>query len=137
MVNRPWRAVLYIQNFERRYFTIVSILERTGKPPLDYTDKQWQCDFEILKSKISQSPFSQMTVIPELPYSPDRTYHGKTQYQCYCDFINDILNNIRNGGIDYCFYIYQVAELLKYEHDDLQVRYLEKEKCFRLSLKIR
>lgn len=75
-----------------------------------------------------------MTVIPELPYSPDRTYHGKTQYQYYCDFINDILSNIRKGGIDYCFYIYQVAELLKYEYDKLQVRYLEKEKCFRLSL---
>ena len=131
-----WR-VLYIQKNERRYITIVSVLEKTGRPPLGYTDEQWQRDFDYLKSRIKQSSLTQMTVIPELPYSPGRTYHGKTQYQCYCDFINDILNNIRNGGIDYCFYIYQVAELLKFEHDDLQVRYLEKEKCFRLSLKIR
>lgn len=135
MANRSYGAVLYIQTFERRYFTIVSVLEKTGKQPSDYTNEQWQHDFELLKSKIKQSQFSQMTVIPELPYSPDRTYHGKTQYQYYCDFINDILSNIRKGGIDYCFYIYQVAELLKYEYDNLQVRYLEKEKCFRLSSK--
>lgn len=123
--------------FERRYFTIVSLLEKTGKPTSDYTNEQWKHDFELLKSRIKQSQFRQMTVIPESSYSPDRTYHGKTQYQCYCDFINDILSNIRKGEIDYCFYIYQIAELLKYERDDLQVRYLEKERCFRLSLKIR
>jgi hypothetical protein len=61
------------------------------------------------------------------------SYHGKTQYQQYCSFINNILRNIRRGEIDYCFYIYQVAELLKYE-ERLKVVWLQPEGCFRLSL---
>lgn len=32
------------------------------------------------------------------------------------------------------FYIYQIAELLKYEHDGLQAVWLEEERCFKLSL---
>ena len=63
------------------------------------------------------------------------SYCGKTQYQSYCSFINNMLKNIRHGEIDYCFYIYQVAELLKYEHERLQATWLNFEKCFRLSLK--
>lgn len=62
------------------------------------------------------------------------TYHGKTQYQCYCSFINSILSNLRSGGVDYCFYIYQISELLKYEHDRLQADWLQDEKCFELRL---
>lgn len=61
------------------------------------------------------------------------SYHGKAQYQQYCSFINNILRNIRRGEIDYCFYIYQVAELLKYE-ERLKVVWLQPEGCFRLSL---
>ena len=75
-----------------------------------------------------------MVVIPEDPVCNNKPYYGKSQYQYYCDFINDILSQIRKGKIDYCFYIYQIADLLKYEHDYLNATWLEKESCFRVSI---
>ena len=115
-------------------YKIVGVSEKTGSPPSGYTDEQWQRDFSVLKSLVKKSKFNQMTVIPENSNYKDEPYHGKSQYQYYCDFINDILSQIRKGKIDYCFYIYQIAELLKYEHDSLNAEWLEDERCFRLSL---
>lgn len=102
-------------------------------PPMDYTNSQWQFDFANLKSQIKQCSSSLMPSIKEASETIYQEYHGKTQYQRYCDFINSILKNIRCGHIDYCFYIYQVAELLKYEHSNLKVTWLETERCFRVS----
>lgn len=109
------------------------INEKTGRPPKDYTNSQWQQDFIHIRAVVQPSLFKKMKVIPETRNSID-TYHGKTQYQYYCDSINDILYNIRKGEPDYCYYIYQIAELLKYEYDRLQAVWLEKEHCFKLSL---
>ena len=33
----------------------------------------------------------------------------------YCNFINSILRNIRKFECDYCYHIYQVVELLRFE----------------------
>lgn len=109
------------------------INEKTGRPPKDYADSQWQQDLIRIRAVVQPSSFKKMRVIPE-PRNFVDTYHGKTQYQCYCDFINDVLNSIRRGKSDYCYYIYQIAELLKYEHDRLQAVWLEEERCFELSL---
>lgn len=106
----------------------------TRKPLEDYSDQQWQIDFLKIKESVTPSSLNQMTVIPE-PINYRGTYHGKTQYQYYCDFINDILLNIRNGEIDYCFFIYQISELLKYEHDRLYAEWLPEDRCFKLCLK--
>ena len=38
-----------------------------------------------------------------------------TQDGYYCNYINDVLRNIRNGERDYCYHIYQVTELIKFE----------------------
>ena len=43
-----------------------------------------------------------------------RTYYKK--------FISDISNNIKKGNIDYCYYDYQIKELLKYHPFNLQTR---------------
>lgn len=72
-----------------------------------------------------------MRVIRDSPFYG--SYHGKTQYQQYCSFINNILRAIRRGEIDYCFYIYQIQDLLKYE-ERLKAVWLQSEGCFRLSL---
>lgn len=103
-------------------------------PPIDYTDDQWQSDFIDLKSKIKQGSLKLMPTVREVSRTVYQEYHGKTQYQRYCDFINSVLKNIRDGHIDYCFYIYQISELLKYEHDNLKVVWLEAERCFRVFL---
>lgn len=104
------------------------------KIPMDYTDNQWQLDFIDLKSKVEQCEATLMPSVREVSETAYQKYHGKTQYQRYCDFINSVLKNIRKGHIDYCFYIYQIAELLKYEHDNLKVTWLEAERCFRVFL---
>lgn len=43
--------------------------------------------------------------------------NNETNYTYYKKFINDVLNNIREGNIDYCFYIGQIKELLRFEPD--------------------
>lgn len=110
------------------------VTQNTKSPPKDYTDIQWQSDFEELKLKVKQSSYTLMPSVREVSETIYQEYHGKTQYQRYCDFINSVLKSIRKGEIDYCFYIYQIAELLKYEHDNLNVIWLEAEHCFRVFL---
>lgn len=48
----------------------------------------------------------------------------------YCDFINDILKNIRHKSktirIDYAYYIYQICDLLRFE-PNLQTRLVHNE----------
>lgn len=100
---------------------IDNALEKTGSPPSDYTNEQWQRDLAELRIRIIPS------MVKNMPDEP-------TGDQIYCEFINSILFNLRRGNIDYCFYIYHIADLLKYEHDRLQALWLEKERCFRLSL---
>ena len=53
------------------------------------------------------------------------TYHGCTNWQQYCSYINDILSIIRSGQVDYCYYIYQILDLLKFHYDDLKTRYCD------------
>lgn len=112
------------------------VTQNTKSPPKDYTDEQWQTDFSNLKLQIKQGSAKSMPSIREVSETIYQEYHGKTQYQRYCDFINSVLKNIRGGYIDYCFYIYQIAELLKYEHDNLKVVWLEAERCFRVFLAV-
>lgn len=54
----------------------------------------------------------------------------------YANYINDILDNVRAGQSDYCFYVYQVADLLRYEHN-LCVDWSEREECFKVRIKYR
>lgn len=127
---------VYIKIFLRGkevIYALEVINEKTGRPPKDYTNSQWQQDLIRIRAVVQPSSFKKMRVIPE-PRNFVGTYHGKTQYQCYCDFINDVLNSIRRGKPDYCYYIYQIAELLKYEQDRLQAEWLEEYRCFKISL---
>lgn len=106
----------------------------TKVPPANYTNSQWQTDFNILKSQTKQSKYHKMPVISDKIDNQFQTYHEKTQYQTYCDFINGILKTIRNGEKDYCFYIYQIVDLLKYEHNNLKAEWLQQEHCFCVCL---
>lgn len=97
-------------------------LDRTlSKPPKGYTNNDWQRDFTELKK--------QAQLEPALP-DPDLSYGLESSYET---FINSILYLIRHGEIDYCYYIYQIVDLLKYEKN-LQSRWLEKEQQFRVWL---
>lgn len=107
-----------------------------GQPRKGYTKEDWAKDFAAMKNRTKQSAvFQRMPVIADKKRK-NETYHGKTQYQYYCSFINDILQMIRKGECDYCYTFYQVEELLKYEHDRLVAEWLPNFGCFKLSLKM-
>lgn len=91
------------------------------KPPQGYTNKEWQKCFEGLKA--------QAQIEPTLSLS-DFSCGSENSYD---DFLYSILYTIRNGRIDYCYYLYQIVDLLKYEKN-LQSRWLEKEQQFRVWL---
>lgn len=60
-------------------------------------------------------------------------YCGETQWKRYCEFINSVLETIRSGEEDYCFYPYQIAELLRFEQG-LIAEYLPDSGCVKVSL---
>lgn len=45
-----------------------------------------------------------------------------TTYEYYRKFINDVLHTIRGGKSDYCYELYQIKELLRFE-PDMQIKY--------------
>ena len=53
------------------------------------------------------------------------TYYGCTSWQSYCSYINDVLNNIRMGQIDYCYYIFQIMELARFHYNTLRTKYCD------------
>lgn len=59
---------------------------------------------------------------------------SETQWIYYSKFINSVLRTIRQGKYDYCYFIFQIIDLLKYEHDNLKVEWLPDYQCFRVSL---
>lgn len=78
----------------------------------------------MLKKQIKPS---NQPIMIETEYNliPDRNY---------ADFINDILFEIRRGRTEYCYYVYQVMDLLRFEYDTLNVEWLANKRCFRVSL---
>lgn len=113
---------------ELREMRIIS--NTNGRPLSSLTDAKWQKEFNVRKLFIT-------------PYSKDikrfggrssketgtwneetqGAYYGQTNYQEYCSYINDVLRNIRAGQVDYCYFIYQIEDLLKFHYDDLKTRY--------------
>ena len=103
-----------------------------GRPSSTLTDEKWQKEFNIRKLFVkpvdkSIKRFGQKNSFSEeTGYWNEETmgtYHGATNWQEYCSFINDVLSCIRAGQVDYCYYIYQIESLLKFHHDDLRTRY--------------
>lgn len=116
-------------------FTINS---RIGAPNRNLTDEQWQDYFQKMKSRIPPSGERIMYKTrngmflngADIPVQ----YDGETQYQRYQSFINDVLREIRSGRTEYCYFIYQIADLLRYEHDRLKTRYYPEDGCFTVWL---
>lgn len=103
-----------------------------GRPSSTLTDEKWQRELSIRKMFIT--PFDKNVKkfggkhSKESGYWNDETqgtYHGCTNWQQYCSYINDILNNIRAGQIDYCYYIYQIMDLAKFHYEELKTRYCD------------
>lgn len=115
---------------ELRQIKVISNTD--GRPPKGLTNDKWQAEFNIRKLFIH--PYGSETTKLGGKYSreagtwntgPGKPYVGCTNWQSYCSFINDILKNIRNGQIDYCYYIYQIMHLAKFHKETLKTRYCD------------
>ena len=102
-----------------------------GRPPSFLTDEKWQKEFDARKifitpykdgatKKLSGKHSKESGTGNE---GTSGTYTGCTNWQSYCSYINDILRNIRAGQVDYCYYIFQIIDLLKFHFDDLRTKY--------------
>lgn len=114
----------------------VNLLAR--KPEPDLTDQEWQKQFEIMRWVIPQSTNKKMSLYEapifingQIAYQTDK---AESQMKRYKRFINDVLDSIRSGEYDYCYYIYQITELLKFENTRLRSRYLKDDQCFEVWL---
>ena len=101
-----------------------------GRPSSTLTDKEWQNEFALMKLYITPNnkkitrmggKFSR----GQEKVSEDREYDGVTNWQSYCSYINDVLKNIRIGNHDFCYYGYQLVDLLKFHYDNLRTRYCD------------
>ena len=106
------------------------ISNTNGRPSSNLTDKKWQKEFNIRKLFIT--PYNKNITKLKGQYVKESrkwneekqgAYQGKTNWQEYCSYINDVLGNIRSGQTDYCYYIYQIMELAKFHFDTLKTKY--------------
>lgn len=113
---------------EFREMKIVS--NTNGRPSPTLTDEKWQKEFNLRKifitphnKKVKQLRGQNSKESGKWNEETQGTYHGQTNWQEYCTYINDVLRNIRSGQVDYCYYIYQIMELAKFHIDTLKTRY--------------
>ena len=115
---------------ELRELRLVS--NTNGRPTSAMTDEKWQKEFNLRKMFITPYPKD----IKKLKGQHSKesgmwneetqgTYYGCTSWQSYCSYINDVLNNIRSGQVDYCYYIYQILDLVKFHYDTLKTKYCD------------
>lgn len=108
------------------------ISNTNGRPNSSMTDEKWQKEFNLRKLFITPYPKE----ITKLKGQNSKefgiwneetqgTYHGCTSWQSYCSYINDVLNNIRSGQVDYCYYIYQIMDVARFHFDTLRTKYCD------------
>lgn len=112
---------------ELREMKIVS--NTNGRPLSTLTDEKWQKEFLVRKMFITS--FSKDVKKLGGKYSKESgmwneetqgTYHGQTNWQEYCSYINDVLRNIKSGQVDYCYFIYQIMDLAKFHYGNKQLK---------------
>ena len=92
----------------------------------DVTDAEWQKFFTQMKADIKPTGMEHMPI-------PETEEQDVTCDFQYGQFINDILDAIRQGETDYCYYIFQIRDLLVYE-PRLKAEWLQEEECFEVSI---
>lgn len=100
----------------------------SGRPSPSMTNEMWQQKFELMKSIIIPSRFKKLVnqYQKESVYYDDdsyETYDGLTNWQTYSGYINDSLQDMRDGNRILAWYTYQIRDLLRFEHDRLRTRY--------------
>lgn len=108
------------------------ISNTNGRPTSSMTDEKWQKEFNLRKMFITPHPSDVKKLKGKYSKKSGMwneetqgRYDGCTSWQSYCAYINDILNNIQSGQVDYCYYIYQILDIAKFHYNDLKTRYCD------------
>lgn len=125
-------------NNVRELDNVSSLKKRT---PVNMTDEEWQEYFSELRNKTKPCSECRMKTAYSIWVNgyQDITYFaycGDTEWEYYCKFINSVLSAIRSGERDYCYHIYQISDLLRFEHDRLKAVWLPGHQCFEVSLEL-
>lgn len=111
-----------------------------GSPPETLNNRQWQEYFRAMRLLVAPCKEKRLKA-NAVEFSEngsgahDRCSTSReSQWYYYCQFINSILAAIRKGQDDYCFNVYHITELLKFEHDNLRTEWLPESRCFRVWL---
>lgn len=103
----------------------------SGRPGDSLTDKKWQQEFAVHRLHISPhgkkmkkmgGRYSRLSAKPD---GGECLYCGETNWSRYCSFINSVLDSIRKGERDYCFFKYQIYDILRFHWADLRTRYVD------------
>lgn len=110
---------------ELRRMRIISNTD--GRPNPSLTDDKWQVEFYFRKMFVKPYPpnIRKMSVCTNRGYETTQTYSGEFQYKRYSMYINDVLKTIRKGKVDYCYFIYQIMDILKFHYNDLRTKYID------------
>lgn len=111
----------------------MKLISNTNGRPVSYlTDEKWQKEFQLRKLFVRpvKDGVRRMGGIGSMDVrkwseESGEEYKGMTNWQSYCSYINDVLHTIRAGQMDYCYYIYQIMDLLKFHYKDLRTRYCD------------
>lgn len=112
----------------------------SGVPMPAMTDRQWQIKFSYMRSNTRPSKQRQLADTPWEHISHDafgnKRYDGYSNWQTYCAFINDVLRQLRKSRTDFCYYTYQIQELLRFEPDCLQTKYFPEDQYWAVWLEL-
>lgn len=117
----------------------LDVINKAMCPSRSETDADWQTFFHrmhfiVRPRETRKITHKDISTHNSLFYNKPKTEDGELLWQWYCSFINDTLSAIRRGETCYCFYIYQIAELLQFEHDHLRSKWFPEQKCFKVWL---
>lgn len=106
------------------------ISNTNGRPSSTLTDEKWQREFEIYRCLTEPTDQERLggKYSREVGMRNDASeieYKGATNWQQYCAFINDVLLSLKSGMHDYCYYIYQIQELLRFFPTMLRSKYCD------------
>lgn len=107
----------------------------SGRPSTLMTDQQWQHRFELMRAITQISKNKKLTHMPDPRNLSGDRYCGDTMYHYFKIFINDVLEQIRLGHHEYCYYTYQIQELLKYENSRLMSKYHPQDQLWEVWLR--
>lgn len=107
-----------------------------GKPNQYLSDLEWQYLFSKMREQVIEQPERQMPGRePHYQYRLCETPADYTSYSIYAELMNQTLETIRSSEHSYCFYLYQIEDLLRFERARLMTEYLPEFECWEVWLK--